>query len=327
MTRETAVPQHIYALWMQGEDHAPPLVKMCLRRWRRLNPDYKLVVLDRKDVEEVLHEFPVRISDLPAQALSDVVRIKLMSDRGGVWVDATVFPIRPLKVWLPEAANSGFFAFEGYRKPLAVDSWFLAARPGHLIPSLWWDLVEKYWRKPRKLLDLHGDNWLFNYNFDPLSFFGSAEFHERDSYPYYWFMYMFSHLLHTSNDFSVAWAQVDRRPGSACHLLHNLCDEDPHILDSDLVSASSVTNVQKLSYKDAHARRWLTLDEAFAGLDRQTLDENSGADLEAYPVFKARTRDVAPGWRSDASHWLRAKGGQLKHQFMSSPPGRWLADH
>ncbi|MDB5824990.1 MAG: hypothetical protein JWR21_3694 [Herminiimonas sp.] len=284
------IPQRIFALWLQGEEKAPPLVKMCLLRWRRLNPNYELLVLDRTDAEEALRGFPLQCSQMPPQALSDVLRIKLLKEQGGVWVDATAFPIRPLDTWLPGAASSGFFAFRGHLRPIDVDSWFLAAAPGHIVPLLWWQEIERYWQKPRRLMMVSGD-WNSNYHFDPLSFFRSDEgFFGSDealltpgSYPYYWLMYIFTYLLSVKPNFSQAWEKVEKRSGFECHVIQRFCNQNPDISDHELVRASLETCVQKLTFKTQHAQRWVSLDKAFADLDKM-----NGLDFQKYPCFDGK---------------------------------------
>jgi hypothetical protein len=263
-----AVPRRIFALWLQGESKAPPLVKMCLRRWRRLNPDHEVRVLDLVDTKRLLRGFPIDCDEMRPQALSDAVRVKLLRDEGGVWVDATAFPVRPLDTWLPEAASSGFFAFQGHKRPIDVDSWFLAAAPGNIIPRLWWQDIERYWHKPRKLIEVPTHDGRYNYDFDPLEFFGSDESRGADDYPYFWVMYMFTRLMGTNDDLRSAWEAVPKKSGSECHAVQDACDRDPTVSDRELVALSLATDVQKLSYKGPHKERWLTLDRSFMDVDR-----------------------------------------------------------
>lgn len=302
------IPHRIFALWLQGEEKAPPLVKMCLRRWRRLNPTYELKVLDLADANEILKDFPLTGRQMHHQAFSDVLRINLMKGQGGVWVDATTFPACPLDDWLPEAAKSGFFAFEGHRRPVDVDSWFLAAAPGHTIPLLWWQAIERYWYKPRSLITFVGE-WASNYNFDPLSFFCSDDAIESDSYPYYWLMYMFTHLLNTRDDFGLAWEKVGKRPGFDSHAIQRMCNEDPNVPDRELVEASLKTHVQKLSYRDRHTARWLSLDKAFGDVDTMY-----GVDFNSYGIYESKY-SLYERARFAAPMRFRAAGGRMLRHF------------
>jgi hypothetical protein len=254
------IPPKIFALWLQGEEAAPPLVRMCLLRWRRLNPNYDLEVLDLSDAKELLKEFPIDVGRMRPQALSDVLRLKLLRDRGGVWVDATTFPTSPLDQWLPGVTGTGFFAFQGHRRPLDVDSWFLAAEVGHIIPGLWWEEIERYWSQPRKLITF--SSFEANYNFDPLSFFRPDQQLNSETYPYYWVMYIFSHLMRTDPEFGSAWATVPKRSSGDCHAIQTASSDLPIASAQELVWIGLKTPVQKLTHRSTEARRWLQLDRA-----------------------------------------------------------------
>src|ERR1700757_4272381 len=105
-----SVPRVIYSAWLQGAARAPAIVQLCFTRWARLNPAYQLRVLEASDAAALLmaHNIP----PVPAQALSDIIRIKLLLEHGGIWVDATLFPVVPLDAWLPGVMGGGeFFAF------------------------------------------------------------------------------------------------------------------------------------------------------------------------------------------------------------------------
>ena len=307
------VPRHIFVLWLQGERSAPPLVQMCLRRWRRLNPDWDVRVLDRSDVARLLEDSPVTARSVQAQALSDVVRIKLLAEHGGVWVDATAFPTAPLDTWLPAAASSGFFAFRGHRRPLAVDSWFLAADRDHLVPRLWWEEAERYWSRRRTLVEFaRNDLWDMNYHLDPLSFFDPADRATADVYPYYWLMFLFAHLLHTRPDVAEAWAQVPVVAGHDAHAVQHLNLADRDVADADLVAAAmrAGVQVQKLSYKSRLAHRWQRLDSAFEQVDRA-----HGVSFEDVPVFvpsSERASRLAPAAAVARERLRRARLAALR---------------
>jgi mannosyltransferase OCH1-like enzyme len=125
-------------LWLQGEQAAPELVRLNFRRWASLNPDYDLGILNGDDVDRLLVGFNLRPTQMMPQALSNVVRAKLLL-QGGVWADATLFPTEPLDAWLPDRLkDAGFFAFErpGADRPLST--WFLAASPDHVMMRKLW---------------------------------------------------------------------------------------------------------------------------------------------------------------------------------------------
>src|SRR5690606_23029229 len=89
----------IWTLWMQGVDTAPPLVRACIESWRVLNPTWRAVALDRAtlgdwvDLDDIID---ISRRDITVQKQAVVARLALLKRYGGVWVDATVFCLRPL---------------------------------------------------------------------------------------------------------------------------------------------------------------------------------------------------------------------------------------
>ena len=138
-----AVPKIIWMLWLQGWDDVSPMVRACRLSWQRHNADWDIRAIDRQDVINLVGPTPV--PDRFPAALSDVVRARLLSKFGGVWVDATTFCMTPLDGWIREAAAAGFFAFDspGYGRMLST--WFLAAPPCADVTNKWAEAADRYW--------------------------------------------------------------------------------------------------------------------------------------------------------------------------------------
>ena len=80
-----------------------------------------------------------------AASLSDLLRILLLNEYGGIWVDATLFCNRPLDQWLPDLMSEGFFAFAEPGGGRLLSSWFLSAEPGNRLVSGWCKSALEYW--------------------------------------------------------------------------------------------------------------------------------------------------------------------------------------
>ncbi len=212
----TEVPKRIYSLWMQGAKQAPKLVKRNWQRWQQLNPEYELIVLDKESSLAYLTDFPFDVSGLPVQAYSDIVRLTLLARYGGIWTDATVFPVKPLSQWLPEVmyGNDSFAHDRGITNSKPISSWFLVARPNSVIIKKWYDLMRAYWFMPRSL-DTTRDFYYIPEN-------PSADMRLDDSaptphYPYFWVHHLFAHLLKTDKDFASIWDRVVKLPSIEPH--------------------------------------------------------------------------------------------------------------
>ena len=158
----TTLPKILWLYWHQGEDQAPKLVAQCLQTWRDLNPNWDVRVLDGATVRE-----HVCVDDLPSnislQALSDVIRLRLLRRYGGVWVDATAYCVRPLNDWLPPLMTSGFFAFTLPASDRLIGSWFLAACEDSPLIESWESAASRYWHVRRRTDAYYWVHYLFEF--------------------------------------------------------------------------------------------------------------------------------------------------------------------
>lgn len=252
------VPRKIYALWLQGIDTAPEIVKACLQRWKNLNSEWELVVLDREQALKAIGDFPIDLSKFyQPQAFSDILRLKLLQD-GGVWVDATAYPVVPLKDWIDDASGpSGFFAFMGHHASLDVSSWFLAAEAGNTLCRKWWVETCRYWQQPRKLITFKDSGgFRRNYEIDPMCVSPTAG---KDMFPFFWVMYLFSYLRKTDADFDRLWKMTPKFSGLDAHAVQFSIEDEGFRLEDALMKGP----VQKLTWKsDAFSERFLSLSGA-----------------------------------------------------------------
>jgi capsular polysaccharide synthesis protein len=161
----------IWSCWLQGREAAPPLVKGCFSSWERENPGWDFRCLDADSIECYVNLkgiVDLQSQSLTAASLSDIVRILLLHEFGGIWVDATLFCNRPLDEWLPNVMTEGFFAFAEPDPDRLLSSWFLSAVPGNYVVSNWCRRTIAYWSNRRKAEDCFWFDHLFGdmYNAD-----------------------------------------------------------------------------------------------------------------------------------------------------------------
>ena len=128
--------------WDRGEydQSVPPLNRLCINRWKTLNSDtWSVRVLDENTIRDYVPEFfdilkcSARVRPV-GSGQSDLLRLLLLSKFGGVWVDASVYPMFPLDNFINYLVNdsNGFFGYWFYNKsrdPMlgnrVTPSWFL----------------------------------------------------------------------------------------------------------------------------------------------------------------------------------------------------------
>lgn len=180
----------IWTCWFQGQQSAPEIVKRCLRSWIEKNPGWDFRCVDASNVEEyvsISKYIDLGNQQVTAASLSDIVRILLLHEYGGVWVDATLFCNQPLDNWLPEKLVEGFFAFARPAADRPLSSWFLASEPGNRLLSLWCRETLSYWRG-RSRADT-----------------------------YFWFHYLFRNLCEVDGEFGRHWRKVPQISADGPH--------------------------------------------------------------------------------------------------------------
>lgn len=91
----------IWTAWLQGEELAPEVIKMNLASMRKHSNGHKLIVLTNKNIFQYI-DVPYKIKKKHDNGIigdahfSDVVRMMVLAQYGGVWLDATMFLHEPM---------------------------------------------------------------------------------------------------------------------------------------------------------------------------------------------------------------------------------------
>jgi len=171
--------QKLYLLWYQGFDQAPYIVQKCIRSWAHYNPSWDMILLDEWNLKDYLPpEILEKKNKMNLTSFSDLIRIALLTERGGIWADATTFCTCPLDGWLEKRVTSGFWAFDMPTMDRLISTWFLYGEPHHLILEKWYRASLAYWEDPPRSSD------------------------------YFWFHSLFTHLFETDADFRSSWQQI-----------------------------------------------------------------------------------------------------------------------
>ncbi|HEX4570980.1 MAG TPA: capsular polysaccharide synthesis protein [Dongiaceae bacterium] len=197
----------IWTFWHQGFDQAPPLVQVAHPSWRRLNPGWRVVALDRHSISDwidLASVIDLRRRDLTLQKLADIARLCLLRRYGGVWVDATVYCCGPLDLWLPKACDTGFFAYRNPGPDRLISSWMIAAEPDNPILVAFHDCFLRLWQANRfSNHDTRFGKWAVeelsvHLNKDPrrtTCWLAPAILRTIRAYPYYLFHYTFNKVI------------------------------------------------------------------------------------------------------------------------------------
>lgn len=284
----TEIPKIIYSWWGQGIENAPDIVVDCWHLWQKMNPEYKCIMFTPEMVEEVKTKIGGDFDKLPFQAKSDVLRVYFVNKTGGIWVDAAVIPVKPLRMWLPELTKSGFFAFHDPLRGRQVGSWFLASKKQHKIIYCWSNAILDYWQKDRILqtnkyqLD---ENFRGNVSrflmrllpvkkrkkiYIPKNVSWSVDEKgggKYDLFPYFWVHYLFENLFETNSKFRKSWAEVVKHNSYKQMMIRHSKKWYSGMTKLEFESLIKNSNMQKLYWNNKPNKKYL--DTLFSELEKK----------------------------------------------------------
>ena len=142
-------PQIIWTYW-DDPKKIPKTVELCIKGWKKWNPNYKVILLTKKNYKGYV-TIPEELIDHPnfndcKQRFSDLVRIWTLAEHGGVWIDSSILLKGPLDWLFPRYAEfSGFYLekFTNKKEWPVLENWFFACNKGSPFVKLWRDEFSK----------------------------------------------------------------------------------------------------------------------------------------------------------------------------------------
>ena len=144
----------IWWFWYQGVDEAPDICKACLASLRRWHPDKEIITLDKNNLQQwvTLPDYIDRKHEkgiISHTHYSDIVRLQLLIEHGGTWIDSTVLCTGRNYEYL---MHLPLFFFRYSETDISVSNWFMVSDPGSHILQVIRDLHFAYWKKHNFLI-------------------------------------------------------------------------------------------------------------------------------------------------------------------------------
>lgn len=244
---------------MQGLSEAPFLVKKCVESWERENPEWNVIFLDENNLDKYIDPGIFRqeknIERLSLTKQSNLYRLQVLSEYGGVWADATTYCMKPLDDWIHGCTGSGFFVFYRPGRDRLLSTWFMVSEKGCPLTE---KIKERYasffiendfdnsrLRIPRFMLTkiLNRSVRTTRYWFAP--FMTKV----LRIYPYFVFHYMFERLIATDEECRYIWEKTKKISAGPPHRIARFGLYKP--VDADLIEEIDAKKVPiyKLSWK------------------------------------------------------------------------------
>lgn len=139
-------PKKIWTYW-DNPIKIPKVVELCMASWKKYHPEYEIVLLTKKNYkgyvtipEELTTN--VNFNDSP-QRFADLIRIWVLAEHGGIWIDSTILLKGSMEDWLfPKYAEFSGFYINGFTKKKefpVIENWFFACNKGSPFIKKWRD--------------------------------------------------------------------------------------------------------------------------------------------------------------------------------------------
>ena len=157
--------EKIYTMWQQGEENAPALVKACYRSIRR-HCKQELVILDDNNFEQYVN-LPAEIvakyraGKIRRAHFADIVRVELLYEHGGYWLDSTDYVTAPIPKWIQDQDFFVFMVGNVGQKYSYMQNCFIRARRGAYLLAAWRAMILDYWMHENKQFDYFMHQLLF----------------------------------------------------------------------------------------------------------------------------------------------------------------------
>jgi len=214
------ISKKIWVYWAQGKDNMPPIVRACLHQLYLYHDARDVIFLEDSNISDYInipgYIFHKTFSN--KTHFSDVLRVALLAEHGGIWIDSTCFCSSSILPLFDRACETGFFAYS-FRdgQEFLLSNWFLASRPGEIIPKLLRDALYYYWQK-------------------------------KDEIEYYFlFHYIFEALYNLNAEFCASWDSVYFLDRDIPHILQGKLSNQFNIIEWKEIMSLSI--VHKLTYK------------------------------------------------------------------------------
>lgn len=151
----------VWFCWLQGIENAPLIVKQCHESLVRNMPDKKLIIITKDNINEYV-TFPDYILNKWKKGIitnthfSDLLRLELLINHGGTWIDSTVFCTSNN---IPKCIfESELFMYQMLKPGLdghsiAISSWLMTSVTNNKLLITTRTLLYDYWTKNNEMVD------------------------------------------------------------------------------------------------------------------------------------------------------------------------------
>lgn len=148
---------NIWVFWAQNIENAPILVQSCYKQVCKMNPN-RVIILNMNNINTYttipqLIIDKVKANEISLTHFSDILRVSILAENGGLWLDATC--------WLTEKIPDYVYNLRFFSKP---SLWCMGSniRHYHLFCFVR-DILIRYWSLNKHIIDYFFTDYIINY--------------------------------------------------------------------------------------------------------------------------------------------------------------------
>lgn len=143
--------EKVWVCWFQGIENAPEIVQNCVKSLKYHIKDREIVFLNKENIKDYVN-LPDYIYEKWEKGIisyahfSDILRIELLIEHGGIWLDATTYLTAPLPDYI---TDSDFFVYhDGLfdKETVNMGSWLIRSKANNILLNETQNLLLKYWK-------------------------------------------------------------------------------------------------------------------------------------------------------------------------------------
>lgn len=159
--KERDSKRKVWVCWFQGIENAPEIVKKCYKSLKENIIDREIILITRENYKNYV-TFPKEIQEkinkriIKGAHLSDLLRLELLVNYGGTWIDATVFCSgRNIPKYM---LDSDLFLFQCLKpgkdgQSSIISNWFITSKSNHKLIFMVRELLYDYWKNNNEVCD------------------------------------------------------------------------------------------------------------------------------------------------------------------------------
>ncbi|MDE6706789.1 MAG: capsular polysaccharide synthesis protein [Oscillospiraceae bacterium] len=146
---------NIWLCWLQGIETAPDIVKACIASIQHYHPEKQIHIITADNFQQyaTLPDFIIKKwkkGIIGNAHFTDLLRMQLLIEHGGTWLDATVYLTGPIPSFFYERKRFMYHSGHNYDSKKICNNWFIIAGRDDRILKCIRDMLYTYWKQENR---------------------------------------------------------------------------------------------------------------------------------------------------------------------------------